>query len=108
MSILNAFVTKADGQQVRVVTLNNALDFELKSLGFMYDQGLSMYVKDTPDNAGKASLFELLRDLDVCFSDGKEWCPAELFEYFRELGLLSGQFKRVAWTDPNTYRITVI
>lgn len=105
MVSLNAFVAKADGKQVRVCTLNNSLDSELISLGFKYDPVLSMYVMDTADLVSKAALFESLRDLEVCFSDGKEWCPSELFEYFREQNLLHGKFKRVSWTSPHTYRI---
>jgi hypothetical protein len=105
MHKLNAFVAKADGKQVRVYSVNSSLDSELISLGFKHDQELSMYVKDTANLSTKAALFARLRDLDVCFSDGKEWCPSELFEYFREQNLLHGKFKRVSWTAPNSYRI---
>jgi len=37
-----------------------------------------------------------LRDADICFSRGREWNPAEVFEWLKDQGLLTGQFKSIA------------
>jgi hypothetical protein len=48
-----------------------------------------------------------LRDNNFFFSGGREWCPAEVFEYLREQSLLKGSYKKISWADPNNYRIDV-
>lgn len=105
MKKLGAYVSKADGKQVRVRVPSSTSDARLESLGFTFDSKLSEYIKDAPDITEKVKLFSALRDADVYFSDGKEWCPSELFEYFREQNLISGKFKRVSWLDPQNFTI---
>jgi len=105
MLSLDAYVIKSDGDQVRVRTTNNTFNSELERLGFLYDSRLSSYIKDTVGIAEKAQLFSRLRDAGVCFSAGREWCPSELFEYFREQNLVSGMYKRVTWSDPRNFTI---
>lgn len=46
-------------------------------------------------------LLEKLRSLGLAFSYGRDWAPSEIFEYYREKGLLSGSYKRISWTGPN-------
>ncbi|WP_392383826.1 hypothetical protein [Marinomonas primoryensis] len=104
---MKAFVTKADGKVIRVKLLDSSFKEELSNLGFSYDDELSEYFTQSDDNTIKAGIFEKLRDLDVSFSGGKEWCPAEVFEYLRETGLIAGQFKKVGWSGPGDYRLTV-
>ncbi|MBU3069844.1 hypothetical protein KOI40_08425 [Aestuariicella sp. G3-2] len=108
MSNVDAYVTKADGKQVRVQFINQTFDSRLKSLGFSFDSSLSMYIKNTSDQSDKANTFALLRDSGVGFSDGKEWCPSELFEYFREQKLITGKFKRISWSNPKSFTIKEI
>lgn len=103
---VDAYVAKADGKQIRICSMSGALDSRLKVLGFTSDPGLSAYVKDVSDISQKAKIFSALRDEGVAFSDGREWCPSELFEYFREQNLLSGKFKRVSWQDPQNFSVT--
>lgn len=105
MKNFDAYVSKADGQQVKILAINNTLVEQLEVLGFLFDPVSSMYVKDVVNMTEKARLFSTLRDIGVCFSDGKEWCPSELFEYFRENKLLDGKFKRVSWSGPDIFTI---
>ena len=104
---IKAFVTKADGKIVRVKLLDSSIKNELTNLGFSFDNNLSEFIIKADDNASKAKIFEKLRDLDVSFSGGKEWCPSEVFEYLRETGLITGQFKKIGWSGPGDYHITV-
>lgn len=105
MQNLDAYVVKADDDQVRVRTISNTFDLALKNLGFLFDPNLSSFVKDASGMPDKAQLFTQLRDMGVCFSAGREWCPSELFEYFREQNLVAGKYKRVAWSDPQHFTI---
>lgn len=104
---VKAFVTKADGKIVRVKLVDSSLQNELSSLGFVYDPDLSEYTFSVSGNQEKAELFDKLRILEVGFSSGKEWSPAEVFEYLRETGLLTGSFKRISWSAPGDYHLTV-
>lgn len=108
MQNIDAYVAKADGKQIRVCPTSDALDARLKLLGFTFDIVLSAYVIDVSDIYQKAKIFSALRDEGVAFSDGREWCPSELFEYFREQNLLKGKFRRISWQDPQKFTVTEI
>ncbi|WKD50705.1 hypothetical protein [Microbulbifer spongiae] len=105
--LVKAFVTKADGKVVRVKSVDSSFQNELSNLGFVYDSDLSEYIFSVSGNLEKAELFDKLRTLEVSFSSGKEWCPAEVFEYLREAGLLSGSFTKISWSGPGDYHLTV-
>lgn len=105
---LTGYVTKADERQIRVKVLDLALVAKLVSVGFVFDDDLSEYVLATNDESKKASIFEVLREIGLCFSGGREWCPSEIFEDFRDRGLLRGEFKKVSWSGPGEYRITMV
>ncbi|MBF0643928.1 hypothetical protein [Pseudomonas protegens] len=103
---LKAFVEKADGDSIRVRVLDPTLDAALRAIGFSQTVENDVYVLDVQNDQHKAQVFDALRLLAVAFSTGKEWCPAEVFEYLRDdLGLLGGRFQRVAWTGPGQYRL---
>jgi hypothetical protein len=107
--MLKAYVEKADADAVRVRVMDPNLDPALRAIGFSQTAEHDVYILDVLDDKQKAQVFDALRLLEVAFSAGKEWCPAEVFEYLRDdLGLLSGNFWRVAWTEPGQYRLTSV
>jgi hypothetical protein len=101
-------VTKADGDQV-VVEVHGAGDaVRLASLGFTTgpDAGIPpalTYVAPVPDEGAKVRVFAALRDAGVPFAAGREWSPAELFEWFRDRRLLAGGFRSIAWRGPGQW-----
>ena len=103
---VNAYVTQADGDYVRIKVLDACGETALINLGFSSTTQTDEYEMSCSDNTTKANIFAQLRQLDVCFSAGREWCPAEVFLYLRDIGLLSGGFKRIAWARPAHYRVT--
>ncbi|WP_339533382.1 hypothetical protein [Pseudomonas mucidolens] len=103
---LKAYVEKADGDCVRVLTIDSTLSSALRAIGFLQMAGSDVFVRGVRDDKQKARVFAALRLLGVAFSAGKEWCPSEVFEYLRHMGLLSGKFLRVSWTQPGQYRLT--
>ncbi|MCF6252089.1 MAG: hypothetical protein L3J75_12575 [Methylococcaceae bacterium] len=105
--ITKAFVTKADGNLIRIKVLDNSLLTEVSKLGFVFDSNCSDYFLEVQDESKKSKTFEALRDLDVYFSAGKEWCPAEVFEYLRDSGLLTGKYTKISWRSPNNYHLTL-
>lgn len=106
-TLVKAFVTKADRKAVCVRLIVNSFQSELFNLGFKYDSELSEFIFLVSGDQEKADIFCKLRALGVSFSGGKEWCSAEVFEYLRDIGLLSGNFQRISWRGPGDYHLTV-
>jgi len=103
---VKAYVTKADNSFIKVKLLDVSFKFELLALGFQTDHSNGdELIRSVSGNEEKAKVFEQLNLLEVCFSDGKEWCPAEVFEYMRDIDLLSGSFRRISWIEPKKYHI---
>lgn len=101
-----AYVTKADGSEIRIHVVDSLIEKPLKSLGFTFDSSLGEYTRTVKSISEKAQAFDELRNLDVSFSGGREWCPAEVFEFLRDQNILSGSFKKIVWTDRVTTKVT--
>jgi len=105
---VKAYVTKADDREIRVKILKDSFGGSLVNIGFVFDNDLSEYTFLTKDEREKASMFEALRQLDVYFSGGREWCPSEIFEDLRGSGYIDGTFNKISWSSPGSYHITVV
>ena len=103
---LKAYVSLADGNTIRLTVVDEAIKISLCTLGFTPESRSAQYELRVSGEQEKAIIFDQLRTLDVCFSAGKEWCPAEVFECMRDKGLLSGSFKKISWRGPDDYLIT--
>ncbi|RON42580.1 hypothetical protein BK666_22840 [Pseudomonas frederiksbergensis] len=103
---IKAYVTQADSNYIRIKILDKSLITTLLDLGFSSETDASEYTIPTPNNATKATIFTQLQALNICFSSDREWCPAEVFQHLRDLGLLSGGFRKISWTRPNHFTVT--
>lgn len=71
----------------------------LEKMGFSKEKSNSHnYSKDCTYEE-MIKLFQILNDNGFAFSCGKEWNPADLYEYYREQGLLNGKFRKVFFID---------
>jgi hypothetical protein len=100
-----AYVEQADAAAIRVRAMRNEHDTALRALGFARTGEAGVSAMVVRDDAEKAEAFHALRELGLAFAAGREWCPAEVFGYLRDKGLLSGPFLRIAWTQPGRYRV---
>lgn len=105
---LKAFVEKADGDVIRVKVNDHDLSTRLGAIGFVGALEGGVFERYVADDLEKAKVFDSLRSLHIAFSGGKEWCPAEVFEYLRDKGVVSGEFVRVSWTQPGQYRLEFV
>ena len=86
---------------------------KLNELGFVFESLYEDYYLEVPSGSQeerdgfKANAFDLLRNAGFCFSVGREWSPSELFKYYRDLKMLSGEYKRLAWTRKDDCTITL-
>lgn len=106
MNTVKAYVTKTSGDFVRVKNLDAKIKGKLVDIGFVNDVDLNECKIATLGDEEKAEIFNKLRGMDVYFSDGREWCPSEVFEHLRDTGLLSGKFTMISWAAPSEFFIT--
>ena len=50
-------------------------------------------------------LIQQLIQLGALFSAGKEWSPLELLGYYHERGIVTGNWRGIAWTGGGNWRI---
>lgn len=91
-----SYVRTAEGPVV-VYAADQATVRTLVALGFSR-RGSAQYARESSGDAETAEIFKALRDAQVCFSIGREWNPAEIFEDLRERGLLSGKYRRISFS----------
>lgn len=106
MITILGYVAEANSSFLRVISLSPVGSSSLKQLGFTEESPLSFTLSiNSPDE--RVRLFQELRANDFAFSAGREWSPSELFEFFRDQGLLSGDYIRVAWIDGTRTTLTL-
>lgn len=100
--IVKAFVVEAASSQVVVQLIDDTFQGQLVNLGFGVTSSGPPKVlsRAVASQTEKAQLFASLRDEGVCFSAGPDWCPADVFEYLRDQGVLLGNYRRIAWKAP--------
>jgi len=99
-----SYVTKADSNEVIVETR------EISTVQFLFDLEFHkkensdvLFVLIVKDAQEKGALFAKLRDAGICFSRGREWNPAEVFEWLRDEGFVTGNFQSIAWKNPEEW-----
>lgn len=94
---ISGYVAEANSSFLRaVVSSQVGADF-LKQLGFIEESPSNFFLSiNSPDD--RVKLFQQLRAGDFAFSAGREWSPSELFELFRDQGLIAGDYLRIAWS----------
>ena len=97
------YVVEASSSQVVVKAPHVGLQDALAAMGFEYRNDESgTYAINVGGDREKAALFDRLRVQEFCFAAGPGWSPAEIFERFRDEGLLQGAYRRIAWRSPGS------
>lgn len=92
------YVVEASSSQVVVKASHVGLQDALVAMGFECRNDESgTYAINVGGDSEKAALFDRLRAHEFCFAAGPGWSPAEIFERFRDEGLLQGAYRRIAW-----------
>jgi hypothetical protein len=98
------YVSKADGNEIIVEAVEAPTRALLTAIGFVAQSGSNdVYLLSVNGEREKAQIFSKLRDAGICFARGKEWSPAEVFEWLKEQGFLTGSFKSIAWRGPDDW-----
>lgn len=105
----SGYVVEASASKVVVKASHVGLQDALVAMGFEYRNDESgTYAIAVKGDGEKAALFDRLRTHDFCFAAGPGWSPAEVFEHFRDEGLLQGAYRRIAWRSPGGARRRVL
>lgn len=106
-SVAKAFVSEGALLEVVVKVIDGSVIKLLEELGFVAVSGKEQTTLSltAPDQEFKIRLFEKLRDEGVCFSDGPDWCPADVFEFLRDQKLLAGVYRKIIWLGPGKPKI---
>lgn len=102
-----AFVSEGALSEIVVRVIDdNAIEL-IVGLGFAAVPGAEKktFSLIAPDQEFKIRLFETLRDEGVCFSAGPDWCPADVFEFLRDQGMLTGFYRKIIWCGPDKPKI---
>ena len=100
--------------EIAVQTQSDEVAQELRKLGFSYigrgkrrgAMWRRVIRKDEPHSHEKvAAALQPLVDLGLAFSSGREWCPIEVAEDYRQRGLLKGKLKNIYWTGPGKWHV---
>jgi hypothetical protein len=103
---MDAFVSEAAASRVEVKVLNEEILSALEKLGFVpvINNNLVL-VAEIPNQEAKAQTLSKLRDIGVCFSGGADWSPSEVFEYLRDMQLVTGLYRKVIWKGPSRMEV---
>lgn len=104
---MKAFVSEGALSEIVVKVIGDSAVEFLVELGFAAVAGAEQktFSLMVPDQLFKIKLFERLRDEEVCFSAGRDWCPADVFEFLRDQKKLTGVYRKVVWCSPNKSRV---
>ena len=102
-----AHVSAADRNAIEVSAADEPTAAWLTKLGFRPDSTRAdVLVLPVADDTDKARVMTELRDGELCFVRAREWCPAEVFEWLRDRGMLKGPFRTISWWRQGTYRLS--
>jgi hypothetical protein len=85
------------GDEARVYVTNSAHKSDLIGIGFNGKNNDLAKPLHCVEDRIRAVL--RLIELGALFSDGRDWSPAEVVEYYREQGFISGPYRVIAWKN---------
>jgi hypothetical protein len=98
------YVKQADRDFVSVEIGDGSSAVDLERIGFRRAaMGSADFTINASSKQEKAKILAGLRDKGFYFSRGREWSPAEVFEWLREEGLIGGVFSEIYWTKPDAW-----
>lgn len=77
---------------------------ELSSIGFSCDG--NRFTRSIFDDSERQVFIEKLIDMGALFSEGRDWSPAELLNFYCEQGRIKIAYKVISWRGQDNYIIT--
>ncbi|MEA1649080.1 hypothetical protein UAJ10_08610 [Nitrospirillum sp. BR 11164] len=96
-------ITELAGKRAVARAVTPADREALARLGFLSQDG--QLSRAVPTEESRIALIRALIDIGALFSDGQDWCPAELVAHYREAGHIHQPFRVISWNSPSNFRI---
>jgi hypothetical protein len=100
----NLVVLDIAGNRAVLETADENKKNELSSIGFVCDG--NRLTRPIVDDSERQRLVEKLINMDALFSEGRDWSPAELLDYYCEQGRIKGAYKVIYWKSQDNYFVT--
>lgn len=94
------------GNNILLVNDNDNFKNELISLGFEKVEPYYSISMPTDDVEKRAALLQKLMEIGTLFSNGRDWSPSEIVRYYRDKGLIKGDYLRIVWRNKQDFDIT--
>ena len=94
------------GNNILLVNDNDNFKNELISLGFEKVEPYYSISMPIDDVEKRAALFQKLMEIGTLFSNGRDWSPSEIVRYYRDKGLIEGDYLRIVWRNEQDFDIT--
>lgn len=100
-------VVELAGQNILLANSGDNFNKELIAMGFIKKgkyYTLNLPVKDITQ---RVTLIKKLIALEALFSDGKDWSPSELVDYYKEMGLIDNKYYKISWKGKDDFHIVL-
>lgn len=87
------------GNNILLVNDNDNFKNELISLGFEKVEPYYSISMPIDDVEKRSALFQKLMEIGTLFSNGRDWSPSEIVRYYRDKGLIKGDYLRIVWRN---------
>lgn len=94
------------GNNILLVNDNDNFKNELISLGFEKVEPYYSISMPIDDVEKRSALFQKLMEIGTLFSNGRDWSPSEIVRYYRDKGLIKGDYLRIVWRNEQDFDIT--
>lgn len=100
-------VVELAGQSILLSNSGDNFKKELIAMGFV-KKG-KYYALDLPtrDITQRVTLIKKLIALEALFSNGKDWSPSELVDYYKEIGLIDSKYYKISWKGKDDFYIVL-
>lgn len=100
-------VIELAGQNILLTNSNDNFTKELIAMGFVKNEKYYTLDLPTSDVAKRVTLIKKLIAMDALFSNGKDWAPSKLVDYYKEIGLIDSKYYMISWKGKDDFDIAL-
>ena len=100
-------VVELAGQSILLSNSGDNLKKELIAMGFVKKGKYYALDLPTKDITQRITLIKKLIAFEALFSNGKDWSPSELVDYYKEIGLINSKYYKILWKGKDDFHIVL-
>jgi hypothetical protein len=75
----------------------------LVKIGFVAEGG--QMARKISDVADRQMIVRVLIEMGAIFSNGRDWCPSALVDFYRDQGAITTGYRMISWKNSDEYSI---